>query len=224
MPQLKNANLLLLLTIVCTLLSGCDRTYVADEGSSKTEESQSTLPSQDKPQTSSVSADKLTNVASPATASALVSEDATPEGVCRKFMALIKSEKRVEAENLLTRMALAVTTKAGLQLEPMGGPNSVYTVNDVRYATNKKRLAQVECCVADNIDGEKVKMDLTWLVRKQSNGWRISGVMLEMTPGSEKDLLSFENIHDVTKIKSLADADVLNEDSRQANASGATLK
>ena len=225
MPQLKFVVSLVLFSSLLFATSGCDRTYVADEGTSKSQNADTELADSNSPtQTTSVSPNKPTNIVSPATTAGLVGKDSTPDGVCRKFMNLLKSGQRLEAENLLTRTALTVTSKAGLQLEPMGGPSSIYKVNDVRYATTKQKLAQVECSIMDEVDGESYKMDVTWLVRKQGNGWRISGVSLEIVPGSPKDLLSFENIRDVTKLKQLADSDAIDDDARQAKASDSTLK
>ena len=106
----------------------------------------------------------------------------------------------------------------------MGGPKSIFKINNVAYATNKKKLAQVECTILDKVDGESYEMDMAWLVRKHAAGWRISGVMLEFEPGQAMDLLSFENVRDVNKIKALAGADVIDDTSRQAKSPSSTVK
>jgi len=203
--------------------SGCDRTYVADSKSSKDVQEMTGDEDDSSTETASVSPD-LANRKSPADVSE-ESLDATPQDVCQNFMNYLRDGKRIDAENLLTRTALTVTTKAGLQLEPMGGPTANYNVNDVRFATTKAKLAQVECSIVETIDGETYEMEVTWLARKQSNGWRISGVMLELQEGSVKDLLSFENMQDVTKIKNIAGSDVLEEDpTRQAKSTDPIIK
>ena len=215
------------ITVGAITLTGCDRTYVASAGSDSSESKQ--VEPQPKPKstpTTSVAVEKVNNFTSPAEASKDASTDATPDGVCRKFMKLLQSGNRISAENLLTRTALTVTTRAGLQLEPMGGPNSIFKVNQVAYATNKHKLAQVQCTVLDNVDGESYEMDMAWLVRKYSTGWRISGVMLELEPGKAMDLLSFENVRDVNKIKALAGAEVIDIDdqSRHAKSQDSAIK
>ena len=207
--------------------SGCDRTYIAGNGSAgdAAPDSVEVAKSPESTGTTSVAADKLTNLTSPAAASKKrLTADSTPKEVCQSFMSLLQSGDRIAAENLLTRTALTVTTRAGLQLEPMGGPTSVFKVNDVLYATTKKKLAQVECTIVDKVGNEKYEMDMAWLVRKHSTGWRISGVLLELDPGKAKDLLSFENVQDVTRIKGLAGADVVDDQSRQAKSQNSAIK
>jgi len=133
-------------------LAGCDRTYMADADSKNLVTESVTKPAQPKTtETTSVAVEKLTNLTSPAEATKKVDADSTPGEVCQTFMKLLQSGARIAAENLLTRTALTVTTRAGLQLEPMGGPTSVFNVNEILYATNKKKLAQVECSIVDKV-------------------------------------------------------------------------
>lgn len=209
-----------------TLSLGCGGSGDADksETTKPTESAESKSEADSK--TNSVAAAKATDATSPAAgASNLPSPDATAQEVCQRFMNLMRTGNRIAAENLLTKSALNVTTRAGLQLEPMGGPTAEYNVGEVRYATTKQKLAQVDCTIVDNVDGEKYEMNVTWLVRKQKLGWRISGVMLELESGQVPDLLSFENIHDVTKIKNMAGEDVIDEaETRQADASDFNIK
>ena len=153
----------------------------------------------------------------------LVSEDASPTEVCRQFLKLLKDGKRLSAENLLTRSALAVTGRADLQLEPLGSPEAEYELSQPVYATIQQKLAQVKCRIKDTLDGEAFESDLTWMVRRQKEGWRISGMMIQLQAGQPEDLLSFESLSDVLKIKqSLAAAEAPTE--RQADASSADLK
>lgn len=202
------------------LISGCGADQAANPSNTSPAE-QKVIAASPATETTSVAAAKSTNLTSPAaTANELSLSNESPEDVCRRFMKLLQSGNRIGAENLLTRTALTTTTRAGLKLEPMGGPNSVYEIGDVRFATNKMRLAQVECKVIDKIDDQNYEMDMTWQLHKHRTGWRISGVMLVLQPGQAKDLLSFENIQDVTRLQFLADAAVLDEveATRQAKA------
>ena len=60
-------------------------------------------------------------------------------------------------------------------------------------------------------------MEVTWQLHKHGNGWRISGVMLELEDGKTKDLLSLENKYDVAKLQSLAGVEDLQQtETRQA--------
>ena len=153
-------------------------------------------------ETTSVSAKPTIESSPAAPKSVLPPKDADPEIVCKAFLALLQKGNRVAAENLLTRSALAVTGRADLQLEPIGTESATYELGAPLYATNKQKLAQVACKIVDVVDGEKSESELTWLVRKQKEGWRISGILLQMEANQPQDLLSFENYNDVLKIKS----------------------
>ncbi|MEL7496247.1 MAG: hypothetical protein AAFN77_01465 [Planctomycetota bacterium] len=151
--------------------------------------------------------------------------DQSPSAVCQRFMDLLQSGNRIGAENLMTRAALTNITSLGLKLEPMGGPKAKYTIGDVTYATNRNKLAHVDCVINETIDGETISMKIAWQARESNDCWRISGVILEKEDGNGLDLLSFENIVDVSKIKSMASEEVLDEaPTRQAKATSTEIK
>ncbi len=226
MTQRLSLAVALLFSAGLLVSAGCGGSSVAEKAEPTSTSTDNSTPVTASNATNSVPTTKSNNSTSPASMDNSSDPDATPAQVCQRFMRLMRSGNRIAAENLLTRTALSVTTQAGLQLEPMGGPTAVYKVGEVKYATTKQRLAQVECSIVDNVEGEEYEMNVTWLVRKQSLGWRISGVMLELESGQVPDLLSFENVQDVNRIKSLAGEDVISgeETTRQADASTSSIK
>ena len=208
------------LIVPILLVTGCGPNGIAENSEVDSSKGTATQVSAS-PETMSVVATKSTNSQSPAAlANEIPGVDVPPGEVCQRFMNLLQSGNRMGAEALLSRAALAATTRAGLKLEPMGGPMSVYEIGEVRFATNQRRLAQVDCTVVDQVDQEEYRTEVTWQLHKFKSGWRISGVMLQLGSSKIKDLLSFENIQDVTKLQYLADAAVLDEteEPRQAKA------
>ena len=125
--------------------------------------------------------------------------DASPESVCEIFVRHLNRGDRVKAERLLSSTALSTTAKAGLYLQPIGGKDAKVKIKQAVYATDKQRLAQVECVITEVEDGKEISDELTWLVRKSKSGWRILGFMLRDDNGVE-DFLSFENVRDVDAI------------------------
>jgi hypothetical protein len=201
-----------LLAVTLFVLTGCnDKNETANPESAATEtQTDSSAPLSSS--TNSVAVVKSTNLASPATSPNQPPDpDSTPDQVCQRFLNLLQSGNRIAAENLLTRTALTATTKAGLKLEPMGGPTSTYRIGEVRYATNKQKLAHVDTYVVDKVDGNPYEMEVTWQLHKHGDGWRISGVMLELEEGKTKDLLSLENKYDIARLQSLVGAEVLDQ-------------
>ncbi len=181
-------------------------------------------PAVKKTTTSTVTPSKVDVATSPAAADELPGVDAEPADVCKRFLELLQSGNRLAAENLLTRTALTATSKAGLKLEPMGSANSRYQMGDTRYATIKQELAQVDCEIVDQIEGVDVRSPVTWLVRKQNLGWRITGLLVQLEPNQPLNLLSFENVQDIAEIKRRATGAMFSElenttpEDRQAKA------
>ncbi len=203
------------------LFSGCGPKSEEPEKDQETAAQTQITPSVTKQQIKSVVPTRSEVMRSPADAvDKLPEEKASPQEVCQRFMELLRSGNRVTAENLLTRAALTATSKAGLQLEPMGGPTAVFEMGGTRFATIKEELAHVDCEIVEQINGQEVRSEITWMMRKQRQGWRVAGLLVEMETGQSKDLLSFENETDVERIKGLAAADLPDsQESRQADAS-----
>jgi len=212
-----------LTVFLLAFLLGCGEKFPTSEINSDLADSSQTTPAQGKPTTSIVAPNKLGAATSPAeVTSPLPPVDAEPDIVCLRFMELLQSGDRVSAENLLTRTALTATSKAGLQLEPMGSSQARFEMGTIRYATIKNELAHVECEIVEPGSDARDRTPLTWVVRKQNVGWRIAGLVLKLAPDQPEDFLSFENIHDVEQIKNLAAAEFDSEveaEARQANAS-----
>ena len=123
-------------------------------------------------------------------------EETDPAEVCRRFLLLTQAGEKNKAERLLTKAALRTTLAAGLELEPMGGPECTFHVQQASFATTQSKVAQVSCEVVDP-GSEPAKV--TWMLRKQDVRWRISGLIVESDSG-DRDLLSFENPRDVARL------------------------
>ena len=155
--------------------------------------------------------------------------DQSPEQLCRRFMELLQNNESVKAETLMTRMSQMNTTKEELELKAIGGPSAKFTIGQVSFATLKQELAQVDCKVVDTSEDDPFEMEMTWVVKRQNKSWRISGVMLQLEEDSKLDLLSFENLTDVRRIKSINDEQLIAEDvqlttTREAKAKPTKLK
>ena len=147
-------------------------------------------------------------VSSPAVAmDASIPVDLAPDEVCRRFLKSLQSAERTAAEQLLTKRALLNTKRAELNLESPGSRTAEFTVESPRYATNKRELATVDCIVVDTVDGKTVNSRLAWMLRQEPAGWRISGMILDLDDGKSLDLLSFENLDDIERIKTSLDSD-----------------
>jgi hypothetical protein len=217
-PSFHSRSPLALLGFLCLLaLSGC-REQAPWANSNPVAE---VAPPAPQPSTSSLSPDQTVNNLSPAMAELAVN-DMDPEAVCKKFLESLQSGNRIAAENLLTRTALQVTAKAGLVLEPLGGVDSRFEFLQPRFATIKNEIAYVDCVITEVEEGIENSFTVSWVVKKQNNAWKISGLLMELDEDRPMKLVSFENIHDVEDIKlraaeTLVDSALPDEQTRQAN-------
>ena len=207
--------LTLLAALSTTSFLGCSETPTASKTNPLVPNSSQAA----EPETTSVPATKSTSIGSPAaTVADLPDKNAAPEVVCLEFMTLLQQGNRLTAEKLLTRTAFTVTTRADWQLPPIGSSSAEYEIGEVRFATIKQKLAQVDCKVVDKVDGKKEKFDVTWMVRRKKEGWRISGMLIEIDDAETRDLVSFENPADVAMIKESLDSDAKAAADLSANA------
>jgi len=211
---------------VCSLLAtlvlntGCGKE--ASDLASTDSQGQSQPASADGTSPTSVATSPVTTEMSPANiqpkAKTKADFDQSPDGLCQHFMGLLQNNDSIKAENLLTRLSQMNTTKEELELKAIGGPDAKFSIGQVRYATQKKELAQVDCKVIDTSSDDPFEMEMTWVVKRKKKSWRISGVMLQIEEDSKIDLLSFENLTDVRRIKSINDEQVIAEDSKPSAA------
>jgi len=203
----------LLTTLV--LCTGCGNE--ASDLASATPKGQSPTTSAEDSVPTSVATSPVTTEASPANIQAKAEPkaafDQSPERLCQHFMELLQNNDSIKAETLLTRMSQMNTTKEELELKAIGGPTAKFSVGQVRYATQKKELAQVDCKVTDTSSDDPFEMEMTWVVKRNKKSWRISGVMLQLEEDAKIDLLSFENLVDVRRIKSINDEQLIAEGS-----------
>ena len=192
---------LLTTLVLCTGCKNEGSDLVSSEGQSQAASADAT----------SVAASPVTNEVSPANIQAKpkATFDQSPKELCQHFMKLLQNNDSIKAETLLTRISQMNTTKEELELKAIGGPNAEFSVGEVRYATQKKELAQVDCKVVDTSSDDPFEMEMTWVVKRNKKAWRISGVMLQIEKDAKIDLLSFENLADVRRIKAINDEQVI---------------
>ncbi len=154
------------------------------------------------PQTNSVNAASNVEAESPAAGqNKLPDPDASPTVICEKFVRFLNADNQQNVELLLTPAALTVTTRAEFQIPPIGEPNAKFTLSEPRYSTNKQNLCYVDCKLSTLVEDKEIRTEVTWMLRRQKLGWRIAGMLVADESTGLLDLLSFENINDVSRIK-----------------------
>ncbi len=130
---------------------------------------------------------------------ATLNRESKPEDVCRVFLDTLSRGDSNAASRMLTDIAELETARADLQLESPGVAGSTYQIFAAEYATTEKQIAQVKCLLHQ--PGSMPVVQLTWMMRFQPNGWKISGMSIRLTDTGPTDLLSFENPQDLQRIQ-----------------------
>jgi hypothetical protein len=214
------------LVLAVTVLAGCEQAHQGDRVAGATGKSSATGPATGASTPSVVSA--TIGQSSPAhvisgeqagantTGNAAGSEpeltvDSKPEEVCQAFLELLARGEDYAARRLLTEAAMIGTARAGLDLDAPGDENTSWSVLPARYATESAGVAQVDCLFrqAGNQDDA---VPLTWMLRREPNGWKVFG-MITRDANGHPDLLSFENSADLARIHNSIEG---GETSRQA--------
>lgn len=118
-----------------------------------------------------------------------------PEDVCKQFIELLNRSDSKHFELLLTSAALNVSNKLNFSLPPLADEHATVEVGEPQFSTIREKLCFVDCQIKD-----AVSTDLTMMLRNSKKGWRIAGMMVEGEIAGAKNLLSFENLTDVTQI------------------------
>jgi len=173
----------LLLPVLLLAIVGCGDSRVSETQSDETQSPTVTQATSSQP--GAPQADTMTQE---------LTADSTAQEVCERFMLLLQSGDRIGAEGLLSRRARKMITEVGLTLD-LGTPGTALTVGEAAYATNRAKVAQVTCKLGSG-DSET---EMTWMLRKPKQGWRITGLIVSGPQG--QDLRSLESRSDVAAIQ-----------------------
>ena len=134
---------------------------------------------------------------SPAAAHFQMPDINTPaDEVCRQFIELLNQGDSNRFELLLTPAALNVSNKLRFSLPPLGEVGAEIKTSDPQFGTLREKLCFVDCTIRDSELSE-----ITMMLRNSKQGWRIAGMMVHGEDSETKNLLSFENLTDVTQIR-----------------------
>ena len=182
--------------VAAVIVVGCQsRTDVSQNDEKKWDEN-STAEQVDSEQPSNEQSDRA-NLAK------ITSSSTEPHLVCRGFMELLQLEKTSEAQNLLTRKARALTLRFDLPLGFPGDANATFQVDEAKFATSKQKMAQVNCEINESVSGQDVSSEIAWMLKRESQGWRICGMMLPTVQDQPMEFFSFESVSDVNLIKKM---------------------
>lgn len=148
-----------------------------------------------------------------------ITEESTPDIVVSGFLEALRSGDKDSTAALLTTKAREETTKNNISVDPTSSPDSMYEVAEPKYLADNPKGAHVDSVWHEKLeDGSDASYTITWVLRKESNGWRVAGMALEIIPGEEPRFLNFEDPEDMLKKREEAIAAAQKAMAETANA------
>lgn len=124
-------------------------------------------------------------------------EVASPDRTVQTFLDSLRSGDDARARALLTEKARAETSRKGLVVQPPGSPDASYEIVGVKFASTQKDTAEVTSVWTEPTPSGTRSDRITWILRRAVQGWRVSGMAMELVPGHAPQLLNFEDPDDM---------------------------
>jgi len=123
--------------------------------------------------------------------------DGTPTEAVTDFLEAFRTGDRDRAERLLTDKARQEASQRALVVNGAGSPTAVFTVDRFEYL-NAETGAHVNSTWTDaNAEGIKQTHEIVWILRRQTEGWRVAGMAARLPGDSEPLILNFEDREDM---------------------------
>jgi hypothetical protein len=126
-----------------------------------------------------------------------VPADSGPDQVVSVFLDALKKGDTATKASLLTSKALAETTKHEFEVNPQSAPNAQYEVRPAEFLANNPNGAHVTSVWTETYEDGQVTYEVVWVLRRETPGWRIAGMAIELIPNQPPAFLNFEDPADM---------------------------
>ena len=130
-------------------------------------------------------------------------QPATPQFVVQNFLAALQSGADDEISNLLTTRAKQETEKHDLVVRSPGSPDATFEVGGVEMVSGGAYVTSL--WKEPGKDGLTHQFDIIWILRQQSDGWRIAGMATRVAAHEAPTYLNFEEPEEMIRIWQEAD-------------------
>jgi hypothetical protein len=98
------------------------------------------------------------------------------------------------ANSLLTAKAQAELKRIGQSIQPIGSPDAAFEVTRSEMIPGDETAALVHSLWTEPSPvGSPTQLQVVWAVQRETAGWRISGLVMELDPNAEPVVFDFEN-------------------------------
>jgi hypothetical protein len=122
-----------------------------------------------------------------------VPAEAAPDQVVTVFLDAMRAGDAPTVDTLLTNKAREETRKHQMPVEPMAAPNAQFEVAPPQYLPMNPDGAHVQARWVETDGMTNFTHTVIWVLRRQTEGWRIAGFAIELNPGQGPQFLNFED-------------------------------
>jgi hypothetical protein len=116
----------------------------------------------------------------------------SPEGIVYQFLDAIRRGDDEIAAGMLTKTARARIANLGVRVQPKGSDTARFGLGQVEQLSEEgARVGSTWTDLA--ADGSPVTEEMVWLLHKEPEGWRVTGMAAVPLEGGTPLLLDFEN-------------------------------
>jgi hypothetical protein len=129
-----------------------------------------------------------------------------PEGATKAFLEAVRIGDDKTAATLLTPVARKKTAEKQMVVAPPGSDTATYSVGDVQYVDDGAHVASDWTDV--DAEGRMHTDRIVWILRQESEGWRIAGMATKVFPDRPPVVLNFEDPDDMLRQQQSAEAEM----------------
>jgi hypothetical protein len=128
-----------------------------------------------------------------------------PDKAVYSFLEAVRTGNDQQAAKMLTPMALQKTSEMQMEVAPTSSPTAKFNVGQTVYREANSDGAYVDSTWTDKIDDEgHTRTDaITWVLRRETEGWRIAGMVTKVFPDRPPLILNFEDPEDMMRKQEL---------------------
>lgn len=129
-----------------------------------------------------------------------------PPAIVAQFYDALRKGSDVTIASLLTDKAREETSKSGLGIQSQASQSLTYEIRESEYVGDQMEGAHVRTMwMEPDANGQLVATEVIWVLRKQSNGWKISGMATPVVEGELPLLFNFEEPEDMLQKKAFVE-------------------
>lgn len=130
-------------------------------------------------------------------------EEASPQQIVQSFLSALQLGNDAEISNLLTTKAKQETEKHELVVRSPGSPQATFEVGGVEMVSGGAYVTSL--WKEPGADGLTHQFDIIWILRPQTDGWRIAGMATRVAANEPPTYLNFEEPAEMIRIWKDAD-------------------